>query len=113
MNLTNATLLRIDTPLAAGPGGDVAYSTGSPISIRVLQDEPTFSTKYVLGIVIAEATAVLFVSLALALGITFRPDQLVTVQIDGGSPSLFTVLYRRDRILPGTLSHYELYLKAL
>ncbi len=111
MNLFNATLLRIDTPQPAGPAGDVVYTNGPAIAVRCLQDEPTYATKYVLGIVIAEATAVIFVPTS--SGVAFKSDDHVTVTIDGGVSLLYQVVYRRDRILTGGLSHFEVYLKGL
>ena len=111
MNLSNATLVRIDSPAPAGPAGDVVYTNGPAIAVRCLQDEPTYATKYVLGIVIAEATAVIFVPTS--SGVSFKSDDHVTVTIDGGVSLLYQVFYRRDRILPGNLSHFEVYLKGL
>jgi hypothetical protein len=110
--IDNATILRLDTPQPAGPAGDVSYTTGSAVAARCCQDEPTNAAKYVLGVVVADATSVLFVGMTEAAGLAFNPLDRVTVQLDGETAKLYQVVYRRDRISPG-LSHYEVYLKGL
>ena len=111
--ISNATLQRIDTPQTANPLGDVLYTPGAPLTVRACQDEPSDSQKYVLGIIVADATAVLYVLMsAIATGLLVPRNHLV-VQMDGFGAKTYQILGVRNFVKSGGLSNFEVWLKGL
>lgn len=105
MDLSNAKLLRIDTPGTA-VGGDVPYTSGATIDVDVVLDEPTSSQKHTLGSVISGATAVMYVQQTVV-----RKAYRLLVQLEGEAAVLYRVVHVRDRV-KDSVTHRECFLQV-
>ena len=105
--MTNATLLRIDTPPTPTTGGDVGtYTTGSALSVRCVLDEPTFLIQRQIDEMKLTANAVLYVKLSdyPTAGAVLVADKMVRVQQDGGAVQMLRIEHASLRVFGG-LSH--------
>ena len=103
--LMNATLLRVDDPLPAPPGADIA--------VRCSAGTPTASEVAALGAMGMHASAVLYLGMdataALPGGMAPSVNQLVMLQLDGCPPETYVVVHASDRV-GDVLSHVQLFL---
>lgn len=110
--IVNAQLQRIDTPQAASATGDVTYTTGATIGVDCCLDEPTSSQKFTLGVVVSDATAVMYVAFDALAGATIAKRMRLLVQLGTFAAALYEVIYVRSRVHDGQ-DHYEAYLKGV
>lgn len=108
--LTNATILRIDTPGTAAGDGTITFTEGAAISARCAYDEAQFAQNWQLGGLIKDAKAVLYVPAT--AGLTIDRGYRIRVQADGGTAWVGLVIWRGER-KKGSLSHDEVFLKEL
>jgi hypothetical protein len=110
MLIENATLTRIDTPQAAGPDGQIAYTTGSTIGVRCCVDEPGSAQRYVLGVLIKPETMVLYVDKS-ATVTAITPGMRLTYTVDGGSSVTRRVVHVRQRV-GLAMDHFEAFVQS-
>lgn len=108
--LTNGTLLRIDVPGLEAGDGSYPLVEGTSMSLRVAVDQPKTGQKWILGAVVKEATAVMYVRSTASLGIVPKGRVLVAKDTEAAGV-LYTVLHVIDQVNKGT-SHLEVYLRA-
>lgn len=105
--LTNATILRIDTPGIPAGNGVAALVTGPAIATRASWQDPKSGRKWILGATVSDATAVLYVEGNLAVA----PESIVTIRVDGESADrAYLVLYAAPQV-GMSMVNTEIYLK--
>ena len=109
--ISNAAILRIDTPGMPDPTGGTSWTNGSAVSIPCLLDDPTNAQKMTLGDLIANTIGVLYVPLR-AMPTAPTPKVRLTISLASMAPVTYEVVYVRIRSLNG-LDHYEAFLQVL
>jgi len=111
MTISNATLLRVDTPQTADAAGVVALTTGAAISARCVLVEPRWSELRQAEALKVTVTAMLYVLRSNYAG-TFALGMKVNVQQDGGTATDYFVRTLASPTKAGGLTHWQLGLEA-
>lgn len=111
--MTNAILIRLTNPSAPSVGGDVTYTPGEAIGVRVAMDLPTMAQRRSLDALIKSATSAMYVRKnSLPEGVVPTTGQQAQVQIDGDAAAgLYIVEHVINRQKVGGLAHWECFLR--
>jgi hypothetical protein len=110
MEEANAKLLRVDTE-SSSPAGKTLFEQGSDLDVDCAFDVPSSGQKYILGAMIKDCSAVLYVEHAdLPAGVVIAQGQRLLVQPMGREAALWLVEIVRDRVAD-VLGHDEIFLR--
>ena len=107
--LTNATILRIDTPGTPAGNGVVPLVTGAAISTRCSWQDPKSGRKWILGATVSDATAVLYVEGNVAV----VPGSVATLRVDGEVADRQYLVVAVSPQVGLSMTNTEVYLKNL